>query len=82
MSVTAKVRVNSVTPCESGTADARVVDQVAVTIGTHYREGDNEINQEWAKYTPALSLTMTVKPEVAEAFPVGQAFLLTFTPED
>lgn len=82
MSVTAKVRVNSVTPCESGPADARVVDQVAVTIGTHYREGDNEINQEWSKYTPSLSISITVKAELADRFPVGQAFLLTFTPED
>ena len=73
-SVTAKVRVHTVTPCG--------IDQTSIGLSAHYRDGDNEINQEWAKYTPSLSLTMTVKPEVAEVFPVGQAFLLTFTPED
>ena len=71
---TAKVRVHSITP--SG------ADQVTVALSAHYRDGDNEINQEWAKWTPSLSLSITVKAELADRFPVGQAFLLTFTPED
>ena len=71
---TAKVRVHSVTP--------NGADQVTVGLSAHYRDGDNEINQEWAKWTPSLSLSITVKAELADRFPVGQAFLLTFTPED
>jgi len=32
-------------------------------------------NEEWAMYTPSLSLTMTVKTEVGEKFPFGEYFL-------
>lgn len=53
--------------------------QVALQFYADYADGRNK---EWAKYTPALSLTMTVKEEVAEHFANGQAFTLTFTPED
>lgn len=73
-SVTAKVRVHTVTPYADG--------QVGIGLSANYREDDNLINQEWAKYTPTLGITMTVKAEVAHHFPMGQAFLLTFTPED
>lgn len=58
-----------------------------------YGDGDNEQyqlafyadyndvgrNAEWAKYTPALSVTMMVKPEAAAHFRQGQAYTLTFT---
>lgn len=73
--ITAKVRVNTVTLHGDG-------QSVGIGLGANYRADDNLINQEWAKYTPALSISMTVKAEVAENFPLGQAFLLTFTPED
>ena len=39
-------------------------------------------NKEWAKYTPALSLTMTVKNEVAAQFKVGAPVTLLFQLED
>lgn len=53
-------------------------DQMTVGFIPDYADGRNK---EWAKYTPSLSLVMTVKAEVAERLPVGQAFTLTFTSE-
>ena len=35
-------------------------------------------NKEWAVATPNLSLSMTVKPEVAEMFETGSAYTLSF----
>ena len=54
-------------------------DQVALRFEDDYADGRNA---EWAKYTPALSLSMSVRPEVAEPFTVGAAYTLTFTPEE
>jgi hypothetical protein len=39
---------------------------------------DDERNKEWAKYTPALSVSMTVLDSVAEKFERGGRYLLTF----
>lgn len=38
----------------------------------------DERNKEWAKYTPGLSLNMTVLDSVAEQFEQGGRYLLTF----
>lgn len=38
----------------------------------------DERNKEWAKYTPALSLSMNVIDPVAEGFKLGGRYLLTF----
>lgn len=71
MDVTAKVKVR-------GKGD--VVDgQVALSFTADYAD---ERNKEWAKYTPALSLQMTVLESVADKFVVGQPFTLTFTAEE
>lgn len=35
-------------------------------------------NKEWAKYTPALSVSMTVLDEVVEGINFGDKFTLTF----
>lgn len=56
----------------------RVVDQVGLSF---YADYSDERNKEWAKYTPAISVTMTVLPEVAEKFLAG-AYTLTFTKDD
>lgn len=69
--VTAKVYVSNRTEMNDG--------QVTVAFSPDYKEGRNS---EWAKYTPALSLTMVVKKEVADHFPGGRAFTLVFDPED
>jgi hypothetical protein len=37
-------------------------------------------NKEWAKYTPALSLIMTVLNEVAEGFEVNNTYDLVLMP--
>lgn len=72
MITTAKVTVTSNRPTPDG-------EQHTIGLGPDYADGRNK---EWAKYTPALSITITVLPEVAERFPVGQAFELRFVPED
>lgn len=54
-------------------------DQVTLEFQADYKDGRNK---EWAEYTPALSITMTLKKSVAVNFNVGDAFLLTFEKED
>lgn len=63
---TAKVVVDS--KVENG-------DQVSLRFRPDYDEGRNA---EWAEATPALSLAMTVKGEVADGVEVGDAWTLTF----
>jgi hypothetical protein len=43
-----------------------------------YADYNDERNKEWAKYTPGLSVQMTVKDSVAEQFEQGGRYLLTF----
>jgi hypothetical protein len=33
---------------------------------------EDDRNKEWAKYTPGLSFSMTVLPEIGEKFEVGE----------
>lgn len=70
MAITAKVKVYSIAKVSDG--------QKAISFNADY---DDERNKEWAKYTPTLSLSMTVVDEVAAQFDVGQAYGLTFTLE-
>lgn len=72
--VTAKVVCQGKTP--SGEGNQR---QVLVTFAPDYQDGRNK---EWSLYTPALSLSMTLKGEVADRFEVGQAFTLQFVEDD
>lgn len=67
--VSAKIKLQSKTNCN---------DQVTLQFVPDY---DDERNKEWAKYTPALSLSMTVLPEVAERFEAGAAYTLLFEQE-
>jgi len=69
--VTAKVKC---TRWEAGTDG-----QVLLVFQPDYADGRNK---EWAKYTPALSLTMTVKDEAAAHFEHGQAYTLQFVPTE
>jgi hypothetical protein len=71
--ITAKVHCQSKT--ESGEGDAR---QSVVTFVPDYADGRNK---EWSLYTPALSLSMTLKGDVADRFEPGTAYTLTFEPE-
>lgn len=45
-----------------------------------YADYADERNKAWAKYTPALSLMMTVLDSVAEGFDHGGTYLLSFEP--
>ena len=69
--ITAKVRVQGKTAFQD--------DQTMLTFAPDYADGHNK---EWAKYTPALNLTMTVMNKVAEYFAVGDNFTLVFEPEE
>jgi hypothetical protein len=57
---------------ETGEGDQR---QTQVSFLPDYADGRNK---EWSLYTPALSLSMTLKGEVADRFEVGKAYTLTF----
>ena len=70
MSVTAKVT------CVSKTEQG---ESTLLTFGADYNDGRNE---EWAYYTPALSLTMTVKAGAGEHFEQGAHYTLTFEPSE
>jgi hypothetical protein len=54
-------------------------DSVALTFSPDYADGRNA---DWAAATPALSLSMTVKADVAEHFKQGGKYTLTFTPTE
>lgn len=69
--ITAKVFLSG----ESSNGDG----QTNLQFTADYADG---ANKEWAKYTPSLSLSMTVLDEVAEKFgPYGSKFTLTFEPD-
>ena len=58
-----------------------------ITGGGEYRQAvvkfaaDNSPeNKEWAKYTPALQLEMTLNGDVADRFEPGQSYTLIFEP--
>lgn len=72
--ITAKVQLQSKT--ESGVGEHR---QVVATFTANYAGG---ANAEWSKYTPSLSLTMTLKGEVADKFVIGQAYTLMFAEDN
>ena len=73
--ITAKAVVNSVQEYKGTDGE---IDQVSIGMNADYSDGRNK---EWAKYTPALSVNISVKPELAHLFPMGQAFTLTFEAE-
>lgn len=69
--VTAKVKCTSKgDPTDDG--------QVALSFMADYADGKNK---EWSLYTPSLSLSMTVKGDVAGQFEQGQAYTLQFVAE-
>lgn len=69
---TARVMCNS--KHESGVGEQR---QVVTAFSANYAGG---ANSEWSLYTPALSISMTLKGEVADRFVIGQEYTLTFEP--
>lgn len=75
MDVTAKVVVSKLETLQEGTP------YEAVSLGFSADYADDR-NKAWAVATPAISLGMTVKPDVAKHFRMGQSFTLTFTPDE
>ncbi|WP_086668042.1 hypothetical protein [Lentzea kentuckyensis] len=70
VAVTAKVKCTNKTPSFR--------DQQTLWFAPNY---DDDRNKEWAEATPTLSLQMVVKGSVAEHFKPGNAYTLTFTPD-
>lgn len=79
MAVTAKVKVSQKREMLSNSYGNSTETSVELCFLPDYGEGKND---EWAKYTPTLNFSLTVKPEVAARFTVGQAFTVTFTPSE
>jgi hypothetical protein len=71
MSITAKVKLSR----KGESADG----QTYLEFHPDYADGRNK---EWAKYTPSMSVQMTVLDEVAEKFEPQGAYTLTFTPSE
>jgi hypothetical protein len=72
--VTAKVICTGKEPAEAAGDDAHTT----LSFGADYAD---ERNKDWAWATPALSLSMTVRGDVAAQFTQGQRFTLEFQPE-
>lgn len=72
--ITAKVLCHQRT--ESGEGDNR---QASVSFLPDYNDGRN---REWSRYTPSLSLSMTVGGAAADIFQQGKAYVLTFAESD
>jgi len=75
MTSTARVRVSNVQDAGDG--------QKVVSFFAPYSDGDgNRINEDWAKYTPALSMSVTLTDEAAgrPEFQMGADVTLTFAP--
>lgn len=68
VSITAKVKCTRHQPASEG--------QTWLEFQADY---DDDRNREWAKYTPAISVTTTVKDEVAANFELHEAYTVTFT---
>lgn len=61
------------------TKEAKGDEQTLLGFSADYND---ERNKEWAKYTPALGVTMTVTDAVAKNFEQGGRYLLTFEKQD
>lgn len=71
-SMTAKVRLST-------KMDFPGADYTQLNFYPDYADGRNK---EWANATPALTITMNVKKEVADRLPDHSTFTLTFTQDD
>jgi hypothetical protein len=67
--------------CQGKTVTGEGDDRQAALI-FHPNYANGEKNKEWARFTPELSLNMTVKGSVGDRFEVGQAFTLQFVEDE
>ena len=79
MSVTAKFKVQRVTPQSSfGGRNGEIVESAEVELVPDYADGRNK---EWSYYTPSGVIRMNVNGPALQQFTQGQAFTVTFDPE-
>jgi hypothetical protein len=74
MAVTAKVKVQGKHEYLSNSTSDSKETGVKLDFVANYANG---ANKEWAKYTPSLSFSMVVKPEIAAKFNIGDNYTLT-----
>lgn len=80
MSVTAKFKVQRVTPQSSiGGRNGELVPSAEIEMVPDYAEGRNK---DWSYYTPSGVIRMNVNGPALEVMQQGQAFTVTFEPED
>lgn len=65
-------KITAVAKC---TVHEEANEQVLVSFTADYQD---ERNKKWAKYTPALSASLTVLPEVAKKFVNDGRYLMSF----
>ncbi|CRK59088.1 hypothetical protein [Alloactinosynnema sp. L-07] len=71
------IQITAKVICQSKQAHGE--DEVSLTFQADYEDGRNK---EWAKYTPSMSISTTMRGSVGDHFEPGKSYLLTFTPEE
>lgn len=80
MSVRAKFFVSEVKHVATPGSEPCAMIAMVPVFGTY---GDGKVNETWSKYTPSGKLEMTVTtPAAIDAFEVGKAYFVDFTPAD
>lgn len=77
MAMTAKVVCQSKQLSSGGTIDGEPA--VSMVFVADHKDGRNA---EWAANTPSLSVSMTVKGNIAARYDVGKSYTLTWTESD
>lgn len=79
MSVTAKFKVQRITPQSPIVRDGVKYDAAEVELIPDYA-GDR--NKEWSIYTPSGVIRMNINSPALQQYEVGKAFTVTFEAED
>jgi hypothetical protein len=80
MNVRAKFFVNEIKHCGTPGSDPYATIVMTPVFGTY---GDGSDNETWSKATPSGKLEMAVtNPAAIDAFEIGKAYLIEFTPAD
>ena len=83
MQVRAKCRVTKKIESSSINPHASETPQVEVTLQPVFATEDGDANANWSKYTPSGELRLTItNPTASDAFVVGKAYFVDFTPVD
>lgn len=80
--VTAVVKVYSKVAVPAADADTTEGETRLSFIAPYTDSEGKRVNEEWAKYTPCITLQMNVLNSVAEHFVTDKTYLLTFTPKE